>query len=337
MRINSKLLQNILITAALLAFSVLLIFSIFKIISSFGSDDISDTDTDALTSSKSIERDGTVYFPKQDITTFLIIGTDRDGAVEKSEFYTNDVCADFVMLAVFDNTDQTYKVININRDTMLNMPVLGVNGKVAGITYAQLALSHTYGTGLSDSCINTRKAVSDFLYGVNINYYASFSMDAIALLNDAVGGVKVNVTDDFSAVDPSIMQGEMVLTGAQAFSYLRSRRGVGDQLNTSRMKRQKEYMDGFALAFKDKFSENETDFIKLYDSLVDYMVTDCSSSVLSTLASRYCDYKFNGVISPEGESKLGETSYMEFYADQNALDKLIIDELYAPKANARLK
>ncbi len=319
-------LRNIIIGIVLVAFVALFIFSIFKVFSSMHKVD----ENTAVGELKTIERNGVKYFPKQNVTTFLIIGTDREGPVKPSEYYTNDVCADVVMLVIFDNIKQTYKIININRDTMLSIPVIGVNGKVAGTNYGQLALAHTYGKGVEDSCVNTKNTVSEFLYGVHINYYASFSMDAISLLNDAVGGVKVNVTDDFSAVDSSIPMGEVVLNGEQAYSYIRSRRGVGSQLNVSRMERHQEYMRGFIEAFNNKFDNNDPEFAVLYSDLSPYMVTDCSSTVMSTLASRYCDYTYEGVYSPEGENKRGE--YMEFYVNPEALDKFIIELLYDQKS-----
>ena len=41
-----------------------------------------------------------------------------------------------------------------------------------------------------------------------IDYYFSMNMDAISILNDAVGGVTVEVTDDFSQVDATIGKGQ---------------------------------------------------------------------------------------------------------------------------------
>ena len=101
-------------------------------------------------------------------------------------------------------------------------------------------------------CENTKNTVSSLLYGLNIDYYVAMHMDAISILNDAVGGVTVTVTEDFSQVDPTIHQGVMCLNGEQALHYVRTRAEVGDQLNLNRMKRQREYMDGFWKAFRQK-------------------------------------------------------------------------------------
>ena len=55
-----------------------------------------------------------------------------------------------------------------------------------------------------------------FLPGLIIDYYVSMNMDAIGILNDAVGGVRVLVEDDFSEVDASIPMGITRLEGRQA-------------------------------------------------------------------------------------------------------------------------
>ena len=160
--------------------------------------------------SKTVTRNGVDYFPRQDIVTMLVMGIDEVGPVKESKSYRNSGESDVILVFVFDETNQTYRILTLNRDTMVKMPVLGIGGKQAGTFYGQLALSHTYGTGLQDSCENTRNTVSDLLGGIRIDYYVALNMDAIGLLNDAVGGVRVYVEDDFSQVDPSITKGELV-------------------------------------------------------------------------------------------------------------------------------
>ncbi len=280
--------------------------------------------------SKTIERDGVKYFPRQDITVFLIMGIDKEGKAVSSGSYNNDGEADVVALAVFDETDKSYSVLCLNRDTMLDMPVLGIGGKNAGTLHGQLALSHTYGSGLADSCKNTKKTVSDFLYGLEIDYYVAFNMDAIGILTDAVGGVKVNVTDDFSAVDPTITKGEIVLNSSQALNFVRTRQGVGDQMNVSRMKRQEEFLKGFFESLHIKIHESDRFLVNTYGNVSEYMVSDCSVDVLAALTDRYSDYTLKEIVSPEGENVKGK-QYMEFYPDEEKLDDLIVRMFYAPK------
>ena len=283
-----------------------------------------------INNKKTITRGEDRYFPRQDINVFLLMGIDKEGPVEESGSYNNDGAADTVMLLVFDEKDETFSIININRDTMLDMTILGIGGKPAGTYYGQLALSHTYGTGMEDSCENTRDAVSELFYGITIDHYLSMNMDAIGILNDLVDGVTVNVKEDFSAVDPTITQGELKLKGDQALSYVRMRKDVGDQLNVSRMERQNEYLDGFMEALKVKLVAYPNFVIQSYDEVYDYIVTDCSSKTLSSLMERYKDYTFKEMITLEGENKEG-AAYMEFYPDEKALDELILSTFYKKK------
>ena len=280
--------------------------------------------------SKTIVRDGVEYFPRQDITTVLVMGIDKFGPVEGSDYYTNTGASDMNMLLVFDETNKVTNILHLNRDTMLEMPVLGLGGKVAGTYYGQLALSHTYGTGLRDSCENTRNTISEFLYGLEIDYYVSLHMDAIAILNDAVGGVTVEVKEDFSDVDPTIPKGTVTLTGKQALSYVRTRKDVGDQLNSSRIERHKQYVDGFAASFRAKQASGTSFILDAYEQLQPYMVTDCSANAITGMMTRFGDFAVNEVVTPEGENVLSQ-QYYEFYVDEEKLDALILRLFYRPK------
>ena len=185
------------------------------------------------------------------------------------------------------------------RQDITVMLVMGIDGRPAGNNFGQLALSHTFGNGLERSCENVKKTVSDFLYGLQIDYYVSMNMDAIATMNDAVGGVKVTVTEDFSKVDPTIPMGEVILRGQQAINYVRTRKNVGDQLNLSRIERQKDYIQGFFTAFKAS-AQNANFLVDAYEEISPYIVTDCSTNALSGIVSRYEDYDLRQIVPPQG-------------------------------------
>lgn len=279
---------------------------------------------------KTIVRDGVEYFPRQDQTVILLMGIDQEGVVQASTEPNQGKAVDMVALLVFDEKAQDCKVLNINRDTMVQMPMLDEKGREAGTFYGQLAYSHTYGTGLEDSCENTEKTVSNLLYGINIDYYVAMNMDAVALLNDAVGGVTVNVWDDFSSIDPTITQGVVTLRGQQARRFVQARGGVGDSLNLSRMERQKEYMEKFAEAFRTALDSSEEFVLTTYEEVAPYLVSDLPVNTLTGMVNRYEDYPITQMCSLEGENVLGE-SYYEFYPQEEALEALILNLFYAPK------
>ena len=279
---------------------------------------------------KTIVRDGIAYYPRQDLTTILVMGIDRAGPVKASGSYNNPGAADVIMLVICDETNETIRILAINRDSMAQVPVLGVDGKAALRRYEQLALAHTYGSGLEDSCENVRMAVEDFLGKIRIDHYAAVNMDAVAILNDAVGGVAVTVEDDFSGVDEMIGIGNVTLRGEQALSFVRSRKDVGDQLNLSRMKRQEEYVRGFAEALQAKLDEEDTFLMTAYEAVAPYMVTDISLNSLNSYAQRYKDYAYAGLVSPGGENVLKKGHY-EFHADEEELAQLVLELFYEAK------
>lgn len=277
--------------------------------------------------SKTIIRDGVAYYPRQDITTVLLMGIDDSGEKVGSVSYRNDGHADVLLLAVLDDTNKTYNIISINRDSMVTMPVLGIGGRPADTRYGQIALSHTYGGGLEDSCENVKKTVSDLFCGIGIDYYAAMNMDGVPVLNDAVGGVEVEVVDDFSGIDDTIAMGTVVLEGEQALNFVRIRMGVGDQLNLSRMDRQKAFMDGFVKKIR---GQSDHYLLDLYDTVSDYVVTDCNGNAMADLASRFSEYTLEEIVYLKGENVKGEV-FMEYHLDEDALDQMAVELLYEPK------
>ena len=318
------------VLAVVLLLIIVLIFCGIRLLDSAVFSDKEQNNVQTDTDRKTITVDGVDYFPRQDITVVLAMGIDTLGEMKDSGSYNNDGEADVISLIVFDEEQQNYTILNINRDTMVDMPVLGVSGKKAGTAFQQLALSHTYGSGMEDSCENTKETISKLFNNLYIDYYISANMDAIAVANDAVGGVSVNVTDDFSAVTDSLPMGQITLQGQQAVSFVRMRKDVGDQLNISRMERQKEYIEGFMVSLEQKRQSSDSFVYSMYEDISPYIVTDMSANVLSGMFSRYSGYQFNEIITPKGENVRGER-YMEFYLDEKAFDKLVLDVFYKEK------
>jgi anionic cell wall polymer biosynthesis LytR-Cps2A-Psr (LCP) family protein len=175
-----------------------------------------------------------------------------------------------------------------------------------------------------------KNTLMKYLHGMTIDYYVAMNMDAIPILNDAVGGVTVNVKDDFSAVNPAITMGELTLQGDQVIDYVRTRKDVGDQKNVTRMERQKEYVDGFLQKLIEKEQSDVEFALRLYEQVAPYVVTDCSSTTLSGMLDRYTEFELKEVVTLEGDNVIGE-DYYEFYPDEEKLDELVVRLFYAPK------
>ena len=279
-----------------------------------------------------ISFDGHQYVPKKNIESILVMGVDEADTQKDSELYVNNNQADFLMLMVIDHEAKTYRTLQINRDTMTDIPTLGLNGEFIDYQKGQIALAHAYGSGLEDSCENEVDAVSRMLYGITIDHYVSLSMPAIAEINDAVGGVTVTITDDFTEVDPNFKEGEAItLHGKQAETFVRARKDVADQTNINRMSRQLTYMHAWkAKALECMQSDNMFAF-NLVLTLSDYMISDMSAQQLSEFANYMQEYTDEGVLQTEGESVKGER-FMEFYVDETSLQNNVF-ELYYEQVN----
>ena len=275
---------------------------------------------------------GQEYILNDNIETVLVMGLDKFENAVTGDSYVNDQQADFLFLLLLDHEKKSCAAIQINRDTMAEMNVLGVAGQKIATRTAQIALSHTYGNGRAVSCVNTVNSVSRLLYNVKIDHYISTTMDSVSVFNDLVGGVEVTVLDDFTGIDDALVKGETVtLSGEQALCYVRSRQGLEDSTNTARMVRQRQYLD--ALYAKTRLAvQNDDGFIaKALLKTGDYMLSDCAAFDLQNLSHKISTYSTGEIYQIEGESVRGE-KYMEFYPDEDALNDLIVRLFYKPKA-----
>ena len=280
----------------------------------------------------SIYHEDTWYIQREQVETWLLMGVDKfDTQTQQQSSYRNNQQADFFLLLVMDHGAKTCTPIQINRDTMAQIRVLGMGGAHVGTVTGQLALAHTYGSGGSDSCRNTVDAVSGFLMETKIDHYVSVTMDAVALLNDALDGVTVTVLDDFSGIDDTLRKGETVtLRGQQALTYVRTRKDVGDSSNLARQQRQQQYMQAFYQRFMQLNEQDEGVFAKTLLEVSPYMVSDCTVEQLGQLVKAAETYGTEPIVTIEGQAVKGK-EYMEFYADEQALTALLLDILYEPE------
>ncbi len=268
------------------------------------------------------EYGGKEYVQRQDQEILLVMGLDKFDRPEDYEGYVNDQQSDFLALLILDNTEKTCDVLYLNRDTMTKIRRLGVAGDGAGSFTGQLALAHTYGSGGSDSCLNAVRAVSDLLGGIQIHHYMTLTMDAVGIVNDAVGGVTVEIMDDFTHIDPAMVQGQQVtLMGEQALTYVRSRSTLADTSNLRRMERQQQYLSAL---YQQVMDRQEKDGNFLARTLLDVsFMSDCSVNQLDGLADKLLTYELQEPVNLKGEAVVGE-KHMEFYPDEDALLQTVV-------------
>lgn len=281
----------------------------------------------AVVAKESLTYKGTEYPMKAHIETVLLIGTDSTEQYQEDTEslldYYNYNQADFLMLMVFDTDANTAEIIQLNRDTMTDVPWLDVLGNYGGTEFKQLCLAYNYGDGGAKSCKNTVDAVSGLLFDAPIDGYIQIPMSSIGVLNDLVGGVPVTIPEDMTAIDPAFVQGETVLLkGSQAESFVRARMALENDTNLARMARQRLYMDSFQKKAKESFNSDSEFAMKLLEKLSGYLQSNMTAQQLSDVIGRLDKAAISPIRSPEGELVLGE-EYYEFYVDEDSMWEIV--------------
>ena len=288
-----------------------------------------------------IKLNGNKYEYYHDFENYLLIGTDATGNNNNGADYQGSM-ADFLMLVIVDKTENTYSFLQFNRDTMTEVALIDHNGEGEATANIQLCTAHWYGGNREQSCENTVKSVKKLLGGIQIDGYYELPMKAIPVLNKQVGGVTVTLEDDFSSVDAAMVKGKTItLSDSQAFHYIHDRYGVGDEENTSRMRRQRQYMSAFADKAKQKIAEDNQFAATLLNALDSYAISEINQNDLMHYLDTINEYQSQGMLTIDGKLKLGKAlgdglEHREFYADAASIEQ-IVKKLYPlmeqPKTN----
>lgn len=304
--------------------------------------------------------------PSSDITTVLLIGYDHkdegDITVEQHG-YSNGGQSDMLLLLVFDHEHEQIRQLQIDRDTMTPIKLIGSNGTYMGTRTLQICLSHAYGDTQEVNNANAVWAVERLLGiddtndGVGVDWYITMDISGINRLNELLGGVTVPIEDDFSKIDPTMVMGTtMRLTGPQAEYYCRYRYDVGDQTNKTRMARQRHYMlaaseilrsefrkdrgylndllDGMGIVFDtspaagSKFSFQTYTGTPVTDTPTHYLMTNNTVSGIVGLMVKSLDYEIMDVETLPGEHILGSKGLIEYRLDSDCALEWAINVFY---------
>jgi len=268
------------------------------------------------------------WYARRELETVLVMGVDKYAADTETDSYVNQEQADFLLLLVLDRNAGVCTALPLNRDTMTEITALGLAGERTGSFTGQLALAHTYGSGGLDSAHNEGRAVSTLLYGTEIDHVMAFTMDAVPVLTDAVGGVPVVVEDDFSAMTDQLPMGqEVTLRGDLALTFVRGRGSMGgEKTNLNRMARQNAYLQGLYRQLQGA-AQDEGFLTQLLLELSPYLDTDCTAAQLNDLYQTVVQDRLEVLDAPAGEAVEG-SEFMEFYVDEGALQQTVIDLFY---------
>lgn len=292
-----------------------------------------------------IRYNGKIYEYNSNILTFLIMGVDNYYKVKPASNGIMGGQADAQFLLVLNPDTKKVSVIALNRNTMTAIDVYDENGDFVGTEKLQLCLQHGYGDGMEQSCERQVKAVSNLMYNLPVNGYAAINLGGISLVNDAVGGVTVDVLEDIQVFSGSesytqseletLKKGQTVtLTGQEAYWYVRNRNDNVKASSDDRLSRQKQYLSSLISQLKKELVKNPAMILTLYKNISPYLVTDVTTTELTYLAGQAGNYSFSsdGITSIDGTTVPGEdgtaTGHDEFNYDEDALYDLMIKTFY---------
>ncbi|QYM75071.1 LCP family protein [Leucobacter luti] len=193
--------------------------------------------------------------------TILLVGSDtRAGQSwdDGEEGELNDV--NLLLHVSADHQNAT--VVSLPRDLMVPFPSCpGPNGEpdyFPAMSEQQLNSAMMYG-GLPCAA-----ATISELTGMDIQYAGLITFDGVVGVSNALGGVDVCLTQEIvdPAADLDLPAGMNTLQGWDALQFLRTRHGVGDGGDTSRISNQQVFMSALVRKLKD--SDMLSDPVKVY-------------------------------------------------------------------------
>lgn len=277
-------------------------------------------------STNEIEWNGKKYTYNNQLINILFLGIDKTEEIDSSYMPGDAGQADCIMLLSLNKETKEARILQINRNTMTKIDVYNTDGESYGTIDAQLATQYAYCIGGSRSCWATEKTVKNLLYNLPINGYMALSVDGIAELNDAIGGVTVTMTEADEKVDPEFQAGQAVsLKGEKAETYVRYRDTEQFDSNSDRMRRQVSYITAMIQQMRSRGGNAMYDILSPF--LDRYIVTDLDSDQIDALSSY--DYLTDEVQYLPGETVMGET-YEEFHVNEDQLQQQLIETYYQP-------
>ncbi|MBQ9015767.1 MAG: LCP family protein [Firmicutes bacterium] len=293
--------------------------------------DAEDADYDPIEDENNLYLNGAEYQITHNIESYLLIGTDDSGNVEAegTKEYRGQM-ADFLLLFVMDRTDNTHGYLQINRNTMLDVPTMDTDGNGEGESFEQICTAHWYGGAPEHGCNNTVYCVSTLLGEMPIDGYYSIHMSQVGVLNQAVDGVEITLDEDFSDADPMMVKGRtLTLSDSQAEIYVRGRMQVGDGTNEARMQRQMRFMNQFKKQAREKMNHDNSFINDLFEELQDEAVTNIQRNRLSVITNQIYKGEDLGILTIDGETKIGTTlkdgqEHEEFYADEASIAEAMV-------------
>ena len=286
--------------------------------------DVPASSTDAAEkSSDTIVVDGREYRLNTNIQTVLFMGIDKNAKSDMGDRAGENGQSDSLNLLIVDRETKKAQILQISRDSMVDIDIYSASGEKMISEPGQIALQYAYGDGEEESCRLTAGKVSELLYGVNVDSYLSLTMEGMVKAADAIGGVTMTVPEDYTWIDPAFSKGAtLTMDGEMVEKYVRSRDTEVLDSNVQRMERQSQFMG--ALIEKLQNVKETSNYLSLYQQMEPYMVTNMTADEMKSLSEYDID---TNTLDVPGEVILKD-GHAQFIIDNEALRKIILKKFY---------
>ena len=193
--------------------------------------------------------------------TILLVGSDSRAGQEIDDGEEGEL-NDVTMMLHVSADHKNATVVSFPRDLMLSIPSCpGPNGEP---DYYSAMSEQQLNSTLASGGLPCVAATISQLTGMEIPNAALITFDGVIGVSNAIGGVDVclaqPIVDDKTDLD--LPAGENTLVGLEALQFLRTRHGVGNGGDTSRISNQQVFMS--ALVQKMKSANTLSDPVKVY-------------------------------------------------------------------------
>ncbi len=208
-----------------------------------------------------------------DRVNILVLGMDSNQ--QRLESDRVDFRTDTMLLVSIDFKAKQVDMITVPRDSYVTVTnATGSRYKVNAAAY--------FGGGLCDSgFLNACDTISGVL-GVPVDYYVAANMDGLKGVVDAIGGIYYDVDIEVALDGTTLHPGYQLLDGEEALAYCRTRKGVTDNMDVERQKRQQKFL--VAVFQQLKSSGRIADIPQIYKAVNDMVYTNLSFEQICALA-----------------------------------------------------
>lgn len=236
-----------------------------------------------------IFHNGKYYSLKKNIDTYLLMGIDDDGGQ-----------ADIIYLIAADNQNKKIFLIPINRNIMVAMDIYSETGEYLGQNNLQICLAHSIPCRSLNHNEAQKNAVSNLLFGLQIDNYVALHEDGIESLANIMGDINITLNETLTNFEnvkgennltpfENFVEGETLTVNSQnisAFFRIRELDGLGG--SEKRLERVTDYIIecynklsnivGLTSIAKNLSNYNKS-LDELYREISNYISTDITNPV----------------------------------------------------------